>query len=144
MPVTTGEPRRSKSAEPKQHSSYTSYDIWCAGTTAATFPVVAGSEDAYARLLLCMRGIKNPYRSHHEFSGWGPREETQQLTADRENMRRRMNPGVSSLPVHHENYIQLSPRAEEESTEGIRFSGHLSESEGEDSGESVEGDARVM
>jgi hypothetical protein len=34
-----------------KHGNFTSYDIWCAGTSRETFPIMGADEDAYRRLV---------------------------------------------------------------------------------------------
>ena len=88
---------------------YTSYDIWCAGATTATFPSVRGSDAAYAKLLLLTRGMKYQYASHHKFSVADAKQATVEIVRRREDVRRRMNPGASSNPAHYENYVRQPP-----------------------------------
>jgi len=40
---------------------FTSYDIWCAGTSRKTFPIISADEDAYQRLLNRTRFLGQEY-----------------------------------------------------------------------------------
>ena len=96
-------------AAPQERSAYTCYDVWCAGATAATFPAVQDSKNAYGKLLLRARETKDRYASHHRFSDWMSGHATEEISAGREEARRRMNPGASSRPAHYENYTGRPP-----------------------------------
>ncbi|KAJ6572585.1 hypothetical protein B0H10DRAFT_1839359 [Mycena sp. CBHHK59/15] len=81
-------------------AEYTAYDIWCAGATHETFPVIPENQDAiYASLL---------QRSLNLFEAYDLKDATlidPTVQQKRSVARRRMNPGTSTRVEHYENYV---------------------------------------
>ncbi|KAF8892397.1 hypothetical protein CPB85DRAFT_245436 [Mucidula mucida] len=89
---------------PGKKTTFTAYDIWCAAMTSRTFRVISyDQEPAYADILLRARSLANPYT---------PMPYPSQFEQNRGDMRRAMKPGVSSLPQHHQRYIDVQDKRE--------------------------------
>ncbi|KAF8918532.1 hypothetical protein CPB85DRAFT_1430237 [Mucidula mucida] len=97
-PVHATEPRPTL-RPPGKKTSFTAYDIWCAAMTSRTFCVISENHEwAYQDILRYARSLGDPYT---------PMVNPSQFCKDRGNMRRAMNPGVSSLSQHHQRYIDV-------------------------------------
>ncbi|KAJ7695800.1 hypothetical protein B0H17DRAFT_1178248 [Mycena rosella] len=82
-----------------KHIPYTTYDIWVAGTTTDTFPVIGSTEnDVYANLLLRSR-------TKNRACDLGDVPMDKDVRDERAAARRRMNPGASIHPDHFTNYV---------------------------------------
>lgn len=80
-------------------SSYTSYDIWLAGATSSTFPVIDVKQEKHYEECLAYSRKKTPYSL---------KGTVRSNFAMAEHRRRVENPGVDlSHPSHYESYAQM-------------------------------------
>jgi hypothetical protein len=75
--------------------AYTTYDIWCAKTSAETFAVISpDDEQTYAGLLNVSRVFPNVY-------------EAQTKIEDVKSAKRNMNPGTAIHPDHWSQFVKI-------------------------------------